>query len=786
MDNRLDFHQGLWSWYEFRQDARILYLTLNAEYEQGLPGMKCFPGAELQIIEPELLKTPDWAQLGVFHYVLVSAGVFEQSREPAMLLRQLYGSLSEDGVLLLAAENRLGIRYFCGDRDPYIGHSFDGIENYRKLTTKEMESFDGRLYSKNELHNLLKAAGFAKQRFYSVFPDLQMPQVIYAEDYLPQEKLDIRITPEYNNPNSVFLEEQTLYDSLAENGLFHAMANSYLVECPKDGIFAPVYHVTTSMDRGLNDVMATVIKRDNIVEKKALYPEGVERLQNLVANSTDLSQHGVHVLQGRIHNNVYQMPYCYGENGTTYFRRLLETDVDSFMRELKRFAQIVFCSSEVMPYEEVNWDEFDPDWRKRKKDDPNIERWKRAAFSEDSENLGPILRKGYLDLVCLNCFFQDGDFVFIDQEFWFPQIPAYAILYRTISLIYGGSAQYQGILPEMEVYKYFHMDEYLDLWRRFSTRFTDDLRHVEELRDYHRKRRTNPAVLNTNRQRMNYSQEEYDHIFRNIFDDMEGKKIYLFGSGLFTERFLVRFGDVIRVDGILDNNAKRWGEKMGGYPIMSPEVLLQEDVERVKVIICIKKYLPVVHQLTKMGICNYGIFDWNIDYKLLETYQACHMTEEAGDSSLSKDMEPVERKKYPVGYIAGVFDLFHVGHLNLLQRAKEQCDYLIVGVVSDEQVMESKGTHPMISCEDRMRIVEACRYVDQVVKLPLHHSDTEEMYLKYHFDVQFSGSDYENDPAWLAKREFLRKHGAELIFFPYTESTSSTKLKDMIHRSLQE
>ena len=248
----------------------------------------------------------------------------------------------------------------------------------------------------------------------------------------------------------------------------------------------------------------------------------------------------------------------------------------------------------------------------------------------------------------------------------------------------------------------------------------------------------------------------------------------------------MRFGEVIKVDGILDNNIKRWGETLGTCTILSPEILLQEDAEQVKAIICIKKYLPVVHQLTKMGICNYGISDWNIDYKLPETYQACPMTGEAGDSSQSKDIETVERKKDAVGYIAGVFDLFHVGHLNLLQHAKEQCDYLIVGVVSDEQVMESKGTHPMIPCEDRMRIVEACRYVDQVVKLPLHHSDTEEMYLKYHFNVQFSGSDYENDPIWLAKREFLRKHGAELIFFPYTQSVSSTKLKSALREQKEE
>ena len=86
MDNRLDFPQGLWNWYEFRQGARMLYLTIGAEYEQGLSSLEYFHGMEIQMIETELMKTPDWAQIGVFRYVLVSAGVFERSSAPEKLL----------------------------------------------------------------------------------------------------------------------------------------------------------------------------------------------------------------------------------------------------------------------------------------------------------------------------------------------------------------------------------------------------------------------------------------------------------------------------------------------------------------------------------------------------------------------------------------------------------------------------------------------------------------------------------------------------------------------------
>lgn len=143
-----------------------------------------------------------------------------------------------------------------------------------------------------------------------------------------------------------------------------------------------------------------------------------------------------------------------------------------------------------------------------------------------------------------------------------------------------------------------------------------------------------------------------------------------------------------------------------------------------------------------------------------------------------------ENKRYHVGYVAGVFDLFHIGHLNLLKRAKEQCDYLIVGVVSDEQVIRDKRTSPYVPFEERKEIVQSCKYVDEAVRIPEDHPGTEEAYRRYHFDAQFSGSDYENDPDWMAKREYLRQHGSELVFSPIHSLPvlQSSRRKSVINR----
>ena len=120
----------------------------------------------------------------------------------------------------------------------------------------------------------------------------------------------------------------------------------------------------------------------------------------------------------------------------------------------------------------------------------------------------------------------------------------------------------------------------------------------------------------------------------------------------------------------------------------------------------------------------------------------------------------------------------------IFKRAKEQCDYLIVGVVTDEGVRKMKKVEPFVPFEERIEMVRSCRYVDEAVEIPLEYNDTREAYKLYHFDCQFSGSDYIDRPAWISNREFLEQNGSELVFFPYTESTSSSKIKALIEKKL--
>ncbi len=136
-------------------------------------------------------------------------------------------------------------------------------------------------------------------------------------------------------------------------------------------------------------------------------------------------------------------------------------------------------------------------------------------------------------------------------------------------------------------------------------------------------------------------------------------------------------------------------------------------------------------------------------------------------------------KKYKVGYTTGVYDMFHVGHLNLLKRAKEMCDYLIVGVTTDE-LTSYKNKKAVIPFEDRMQIVQAIRYVDEAV--PQVNMDKMAAWEKYHFDAMFVGDDWKGTEKWNRLEEDFRKVGVDIVYFEYTKKISSTMLREQLKK----
>ena len=138
-----------------------------------------------------------------------------------------------------------------------------------------------------------------------------------------------------------------------------------------------------------------------------------------------------------------------------------------------------------------------------------------------------------------------------------------------------------------------------------------------------------------------------------------------------------------------------------------------------------------------------------------------------------------------IGYTCGVFDLFHVGHLNLLEKAKKECDYLVVGVCSDQYVREIKNKEPVINEEDRTRILNALKCVDKAEIVSIEETfDKLLAYNRFKFNVLFSGSDWKGTPRFLETEKQFKENNVplEVVFFDYTQGVSTSGIKENLQK----
>ena len=140
-------------------------------------------------------------------------------------------------------------------------------------------------------------------------------------------------------------------------------------------------------------------------------------------------------------------------------------------------------------------------------------------------------------------------------------------------------------------------------------------------------------------------------------------------------------------------------------------------------------------------------------------------------------------EKTIIGYTSGVFDMFHIGHLNIIKRAKEQCDYLMVGVSTDKVVEDNKHKQPIIPFADRVAILEAIKYVDKVVPQESYDIEGKIKTVKdNNVRVMFVGSDWQGTEKWNKIEEELAKIGCKVIYLPHTDGISSTDLRARLNK----
>lgn len=603
---------------------------------------------------------------------------------------------------------------------------FLAVDNKKALRYDCGDYPDGPCFTKDEICKFLEEAGL-QYRCYCVYPCLEYPQLVYADGYLPNEELIARYFPKYNHPEAVFEIEEFLIDGLVPKGDFHQKANAFLFVCGSLDNISELEHITLSADRTREKAFATLIYSGGTVVKQAMYPEGINHLKSLNENMNSLKKHGIKVVPGHLDGDSYIMPYVRAPLATTYMKEVLRENKGRYVALMDRLVELITMSSDHV---------------------------------EENED-GVVLARGYLDMVPLNAFFINGDFQFFDQEFYLENCPVKAIIYRALLIPYCGDDETNKMCPWVDMLERYGLLERIEYWYHYTDDFLKSLRDQEQWKSLQNKHGRNDTIMKGNK-RIRYMKAEH-----NCFSEIRDRKICVFGTGRFADKFVDMYHHDYSIIAAVDNDETKQGTIWKGMQVCAPEILCEN--KDWYVMVCVKDSLQIMEQLRLLGVEHSGVYDAHCVYP---GRQACDI--------------PYTGKPYHIGYCAGVYDLFHIGHVNIFRRAKEMCDYLIVGVVTDEGVRNNKHREPFIPYEERVEMVRCCRYVDEAVEIPYIYCRTPDMFEKYHFDVQFSGSDYEHDPGWLMMKQYLNDHGAEMVFFPYTEATSSTKIKGLIEKGLTE
>ncbi len=430
--------------------------------------LRCRERENLEIIvgnlnDIEFEKKFDYITLiGVLEY----QGTFTDADNPYLdFLMEIKKLLKPDGKLLIAIENKYGLKYWCGAREDHTGMPFEGMNQYT-LSNREVRTF-----ARRELEELVKESGFGNTYFYYPMPDYKLPTVVYSQGSLPQNENMHNLEPYYiPDRTTLVADEMEIYKDVIENGVFEFFANSFLVECSDSKDIGKIKQSCLASERRGKYQVATTFTRDGEVQKLALRKEGCAHVEQIMKNSIALARSGRKILPMQLRDGKLVSEFV------TY--ELLEERLLDAVRRKNRFEfyrildkvyeEILASSGQVAPEENIIYAlDLDND--------------------RNSKKYGPILRIGYLDMILRNAFYVDGQILWFDQEWILECVPAGFILYRLFKELYAAYNWIDKVFSLQEVGEKYHLISAWNSYQMLEGLFLIDIldiAHTEEGKTY--------------------------------------------------------------------------------------------------------------------------------------------------------------------------------------------------------------------------------------------------------------------------------------------------------------
>ena len=409
-----DMRAGLLNWYDPPKDSDVLEIDCGFG---ALTGILCDRAAHVAALDGSMFRARACAKrwdskknldvyAGRLHDipfpqrfdVIVLADVLPRVADGADTLtpyadylKGLLDYLKPQGSLLLAMDNRLGLKFVCGARDPYSDEPFGELSRIVE---------GGRLFTKAELTTILSMAGFTHWKFYYPMPDFRLPQFIFTDNALPDASALEALLPYDPTPDTRVLPEATLYADVMKNGLFPAMANSFLIECGMQNGFCPTDAASLAFGYAPVYNIATCHEGDRFIKKPSV-AAAKQGIRYLAENLDALAQRGLDVIPYEMQDDRLVMPRIETPTLAIWLQDSTPKDRDAVLAAMDRLWAAILQSSPPVPDSENCMKSVDPwaDW-------------------------GVILQKAYLNMTPDNIFWENGKLTFFNQGLCRENCPA--------------------------------------------------------------------------------------------------------------------------------------------------------------------------------------------------------------------------------------------------------------------------------------------------------------------------------------------------------------------------
>lgn len=440
--------QNILNWYPFKEESEVLEIGCGMGAITGMLCDKCASVTSIELSKRRamatLLRCREKENLEIivgnindinfqkkYDYitligVLEYQGNYTDTDNPYIdFLGKIKSLLKPEGKLLIAIENKYGLKYWCGASEDHTGIPFDGINQY--------DFSDGkvRTFAKKELEILVRESGFKYTYFYYPMPDYKLPTVVYSEKYLPENENMLNVKPYYiPNNNSIVAQENKIYKDIIQNGVFEFFANSYLVECSDIEKIGEVTFASLSNRRPKEYQIITRCIQNRKMEKYSVnLINGRSHISQIKKNENYLLSRGLYVWKSELVNDRLVSRICTEKTAEDIILEYVkEKNIEAVIKMLDElYIQIKQSSLKV------NWEEnilysFYPDLEK------------------DENMYGDILATGYLDMILRNAFWIDGKYYWFDQEWNLENVPAKYPMYRAILELYNSYNYIDNIL----------------------------------------------------------------------------------------------------------------------------------------------------------------------------------------------------------------------------------------------------------------------------------------------------------------------------------------------------